>query len=312
MVRLSSLTPKPAPTPEPTMPRVSLPGELAVVCVFWSPAGWRSLHRNYLRFLHEMRWWGVPTYNVEVAYEGQEFATPDAWLQIRGGREHVLWQKERLINLAVERLPERFDKVAWIDADMIFLDPTWPERVCQMLEEWPVVQMWDTWHCADADGKVASVKTCVGTHGERYVTNVDCCPGGAWAARRTVWPLYDRHIVGSGDSMMVEGWTGHRARRCLRMMNEPMEAHFRAWSADAYAKVQSQIACLPGDAMHLYHGRLQDRQYHARWYPVIDGGYDPARHVRIDDTGLLAWTQEASPELVEWVAGYFHTRREDE
>ena len=310
MVLLSSLNRR--EEPQPAMPRVHLPGELAVVCVFWNPAGWHSLHRNYLRFLHEMRWWGVPTFNVEVAYDGQEFATPDAWLQIRGGDQNRLWQKERLINLAVERLPERFDKVAWIDADMVFLDPRWPERVCETLEHYPVVQCWQTWHCAGSLGQIESTKICVGHLGERYTSNVNCCPGGAWAARRTVWPLYDRHIVGSGDSMMVEGWTGHLAKRCLRMMNEPMARHFREWSANAYAKVQSQIACLPGDAMHLYHGRLQDRQYHARWYPVIDGGYDPATHVEVDENGLLAWTDEASPELVRWVANYFATRLEDD
>jgi hypothetical protein len=310
MVVLSSILRREEPQRE-RRERVPLPGELAVVCVFWNPAGWKSLRRNYLRFLHEMEWWGVPTFNVELAYEGQAFTCDDAWLKVRGGDRNVLWQKERLINLAVERLPDRFDKVAWIDADMVFLDHQWPERLCRTLEEWPVVQMWNEWHCAGPDGQIESKKLCVGHRCERYLSEQNCCPGGAWAARRDIWPLYDRHIVGSGDSMMVEGWTNHQVKRCLRIMNEPMARHFREWSEVAYAKVRGEIACLPGDAMHLHHGSLADRQYHSRWYPVVNGGYDPATHVEVDENGLLRWTDSAPPQLVEWVRGYFASRNED-
>ena len=309
MVRLSSLVTR--ETPRPTRPRVHLPGELAVVCCHWNPAGWKSLHRNYLRFLHEMQWWEIPTYAVEVAYDGQEFATPDAWLQIRGTARHRLWQKERLINLAVERLPERFDKVAWIDADVLFLDAEWPRRAAWMLEAWPVVQLWQRWHCADADGSVGETLVNVGPFARRYTQGEQCSPGGAWAARRDVFPLYDKHIVGSGDAMAVEGWTGALGR-CLRRMNEPMRADFLAWCEVAERKVCGDIGVMPGDAMHLYHGSRKNRQYVDRWTPVIEAGYDPQRHVTVDESGLLAWTDEAPAELVEWVAGYFASRREDE
>lgn len=308
MVRLSDIIR--SDTPRPRRPTVRLPGELAVVTFHWNPAGWTSLRRNYLRFLHEMRWWDVPTFAIEVAYPGQEFVADNAWLKIRASDANVLWQKERIVNLAVERLPERFDKIAWIDADILFLDPAWPQRVSWLLESWPVVQMWNRWHCADANGAVNQTLVNVGANARRYTHGEQCSPGGAWAARRSVLPLYDRHIVGSGDAMAVEGWTGVIGR-CLLKMNDAMRADFLAWCKTAQPKVGDQIGVMPGDATHLYHGTRKDRQYVERWKPVINSGYDPARHVTVDDNGLLAWTEEAPPELVKFVRGYFASRNED-
>lgn len=258
-----------------------------------------------------MKWWGVPTFSVEVAYEGQPFPTSEAWLRIQGTDKHRLWQKERLINLAVERLPDRYDKVAWVDADILFLDSEWPRRVAWMLEAWPVVQMWNRWHCADADGAVAETLRNVGAFARSYTQGELCSPGGAWAARRDVFPLYDRHIVGSGDAMAVEGWTGVLGR-CLNRMNGPMQKDFLAWAEQAERKVAGEIGVMPGDAMHLYHGTRANRQYVDRWVPVIDAGYDPQRHVTVDAQGLLAWTDEAPNALVAWVRDYFASRKEDE
>lgn len=290
---------------------------LAVATCHWNPAGWESLRRNYLRFRHEMAWWGVPTFCVELAYEGQEFASrPKLGTSIQTWRlpakdEHRLWQKERLVNFVVERLPPEFDKVAWIDADVLFLDRHWPDRVVDLLERHPVVQLWDSWHCADAAGRVSEVLRSVGQRGERYIAQA-ASPGGAWAARREVFPLYDRHIVGSGDAMMVEAWLGQERSTCMRRSTPAMARHYAAWSDEAFSKVRGDIAVLPGHAIHLYHGTRAKRQYVDRWNPVIDADYDPATHVHVDDQGLLAWTASAPPALASWVRRYFASRCEDE
>lgn len=285
---------------------------LAVVTCHWNPAGWANLRRNYLRFLHEMAWWGLPTFSAEVAFAGQAFPTSDAFLQIEAGDQHRLWQKERLINRVVELLPDCYDQVAWIDADVLFLDHCWPDRVSDMLQEHPVVQLWDSWHCTDHAGRVTEVLRSVGDRGERYTSKEQSSPGGAWAARRDVFPLYDRMIVGSGDAMMLEAWIGQRKSTCMERSTPAMAADYAAWSAEAYEKVAGDIAVLPGHTVHLYHGSRRRRQYRDRWEPVIAAGYDPRRHVTIDDTGLLAWTDEAPQQLRSWVAGYFGSRQEDE
>lgn len=304
---------QPAAVDRPTR----LPGRLAVITCHFNPAGWRSLEVNYRRFLQAMTWWELPVYSAEVLFPGQSMLSISptrvgaARRILQAGPQNILWQKERLLNLLVEQLPPDVDKVAWIDADVLFLDGAWPERLCAALERRPVVQLWDRWHCTDAVGCVGEVLNSVGPGGERYGKQ-QSSPGGAWAARRDVFPLYDRHIVGSGDAMALEAWLGLSESYCMSCMTDAMRTDYDVWKADAWRKVQGSIGALPGDLVHLYHGTRRNRRYVDRWRPVLAAGYDPRQHVAVDEQGLLAWTDSAPPQLVEFVREYFTSRQEDE
>lgn len=287
-------------------------GRLAVVTCHFNPAGYRRLRDNYLRFLHHIRWFGVPVFSAELAFDDQEFPTSDAFLRLRGGPENMMWQKERLINLLVERLPPEYSAVAWVDADVVFADPDWPQRTMQALSEFPVVQLWNSWYCCDAAAAFKERLTSVGRMAANYLTGKPCSPGGAWAARRAVFPLYDAHIVGSGDATSLEGWTDMARPTCLSRMNPAMQSHFKQWAIDAYRKVRGRIGSLEGDVLHMYHGKRANRQYVERWRPLIDGRFDPSQHICKDSNGLYAWTPEAPLPIVEWVANYFRQRQEDD
>lgn len=52
----------------------------------------------------------------------------------------ILWQKERLLNLALAHLPAVARKVAWLDADLLFEDPSWACETSRRLDTFPVVQ----------------------------------------------------------------------------------------------------------------------------------------------------------------------------
>ena len=53
----------------------------------------------------------------------------------------VLWQKERLLNLTIDRVPDRYTKIAWIDADMLFDNARWAVEASDRLDEFPVIQL---------------------------------------------------------------------------------------------------------------------------------------------------------------------------
>ena len=59
-------------------------------------------------------------------------------LQLRG--TGVMWQKERLLNIAAARLPKSARKVGWFDADIVFKEPDWLERTSHALDRYAVVQ----------------------------------------------------------------------------------------------------------------------------------------------------------------------------
>jgi hypothetical protein len=288
--------------------------DFAVITTHYNPAGWRSIRRNYRRFLHEMEWWRVPVFSAEIAFAGQDWASDRTWLKIRGNENNVLWQKERLLNLLVEQLPAQFTKIAWIDADMLYVDPFWVEKTKKALERRVVVQLWNKWHCAGPDGAIVESLTSVGENAQDYLNNRAWCPGGAWAAHRHVFPLYDYHVIGSGDMACLEAWTGiynTEQSRCAAQYSEKMREHVHAWAATAYEKVKGDIGAVPFDAIHLFHGSRRDRKYNTRWDPMTDRNFDPATHVRIDGNGLLSWTAEAPLAFITHLTDYFLSRFED-
>jgi hypothetical protein len=99
---------------------------------FFNPAGFDSRRANYRTFRSRLN---VPLLTVELSFaDGFELQPTDAeiLLQISGG--DVMWQKERLLNLALAALPPDCDLVAWLDCDVIFGSSDWPERARQQLQ----------------------------------------------------------------------------------------------------------------------------------------------------------------------------------
>ena len=96
---------------------------LWAITSYFNPVGYASRLRNYRIFRANL---APPLAAVELSLNGQfELRRDDAEIvvQIAGG--DVLWQKERLLNVALGRLPADCDQVAWLDCDVIFAAQDW-------------------------------------------------------------------------------------------------------------------------------------------------------------------------------------------
>ncbi len=290
---------------------------LAAVTCHYNPCGYRLLEDNYHRFVQalpaELELW-----TIELAFGDAPFRLPESprMLRVRGGARHVLWQKERLLNLAISALPANVDAVAWLDADLIWLNRSWVEEARQRLEHYNAVQLFEHVHDTDREGRVGQKfpgHVYAKTEGLGYGR-----PGGAWAARREaiVCGLYDRHAIGGGDSATLFAWEGRE--RLPESLNHgtAWEEHYRDWAARSFDLVRASLDCVPGDVVHLYHGSRPNRQYVERYKIFHENAYDPEGDLEIDsETGLLQWSaaaRERKPDLIRRVAEYFEQRREDE
>src|ERR1700677_494960 len=101
--------------------------DLHIIAVISNPANFKSRYRLYREFEARMLKEGANLYTVELAIGDQEFAVTDSsngkHIQLRTNDE--LWHKENLINIAISRLPDEAEYVAWIDADVQFLRADW-------------------------------------------------------------------------------------------------------------------------------------------------------------------------------------------
>ncbi|MGZ8250394.1 MAG: hypothetical protein ACXWUF_20425, partial [Methylomagnum sp.] len=62
----------------------------------------------------------------------------DQLIQVDGG--DWMWQKERLLEIALAALPEHVKHVAWLDCDVAFLDGDWAEKAERLLRLYPIIQ----------------------------------------------------------------------------------------------------------------------------------------------------------------------------
>jgi hypothetical protein len=70
------------------------------------------------------------------------------------------------------------------------------------------------------------------------------------------------------------------------------------------------VGLVPGTAMHLWHGRTEDRGYETRPRILVRNKYDPRLDVRVRDDGLLELT-DSKPMLRPDLLTYFASRHED-
>jgi len=299
-------------------PPAPLQQRLAVVTSYFNPCNYRSLRRNYLRFAADMRRQRVPLFTVELAFRDQPFMLRSGSRQVQVRATDVMWQKERLLNLLIERLPDSFDQVAWIDADVRFDTDWWLVDASRVLEEKPVVQLFQHAELLDARDEVAQVRPGVAYAVANRLPQAThfghAHPGFAWAARRDVLArhgLLDHHIAGGGDSLMViamYGWWNHPTLRCYSPAM--LDAYF-AWAEPFFAQVWGSVGSVPGRLRHFWHGSRNDRQYVERNHWLLEHHFDPRSDLALNDSGTWSWRSDKMA-LQEQIEQYFYARREDQ
>src|SRR5580658_2870882 len=109
------------------------------VTAYFNPAGYRSRLDNYRSFRKRLK---TPLIAVEMSPTGHfELRRDDAEIVVQLAGGDVLWQKERLLNVALRHLPTDCDIVAWLDCDVIFADDEWPARTRVALDSYRMVQL---------------------------------------------------------------------------------------------------------------------------------------------------------------------------
>lgn len=128
--------------------------ELVVVTCYFNSSGFRTRRETYDRFAVSIRGAGLKLLTVERAFGEADFTLPSGPDCMRVRSRDVLWQKERLINLAVASLPAAAEKIAWLDCDVLFSNPDWAVQTAALLDEVPIVQL-----CAERPSKPGEERT---------------------------------------------------------------------------------------------------------------------------------------------------------
>jgi hypothetical protein len=298
-----------------------------VVTSYFNPCGYRTRRRNFATFLAGLRARDARVLVVELAARGGTFELergPDV-VQLRGG--DVLWQKERLLNVAVERLPSTCTKVVWLDCDVLFEDDDWLDATARSLDRHMVVQPFsrsvnlppgatsrrgdeplvESFAAAFARDRALAYDAPYARHGHT---------GFAWAARRELLDccgLYDACLSGSGDHLMAHVFAGFADAPCIQAMigrGHRYAEHFARWAVAADRLVAGRLGHVESTALHLWHGESADRRYRDRNTEFRGFSFDPERHLRRHRCGAWRWG-DAPPGMEAWAEAMLVSRRED-
>ena len=313
-------------------PGTSRGGLLGAITCYFNPGGYRRKLRNYRIFRRRLT---VPLVCVELSYASHfelEPSDADVLVQVRG--QAVLWQKERLLNVALQSLPAAYEAVAWLDCDVIFERDDWPDLALQALQDCPLVHLFH-WRCNLARTAVAEsvdlsqIESQSVSLGCRVQTGrvrpddvrrsdaplvLGSTAGLAWATRRSVlspYRLYDACILGTGDRAMVAAAMGKFDYGIeALLMNGRQIRHYLSWGRPFHAAVEGKIGYIEGRAYHLWHGDLQDRRYQERHEGLRRYDFDPSVDIAPDVSDCWRWNSN-KPEMHAYVRNYFASRNED-
>jgi len=244
---------------------------LWAITSYFNPVGWRSRLRNYRCFRRRL---AASLATVEWHPDGAFELGPgdaDLLVQVRGGE--LMWQKERLLNLAIARLPASAEHVAWLDCDIVLERPDWPALAERALKTHRAVQLFSGVDYLDEDrtrqlegetsggalpeqppleGLVVSSAKLVAEIGSARLVEIDLeghsgarltapalprAPGIGWAARRSLLErtrFFDRAIVGSGDWLWMLAALGE-SRRWLSAASRLGYSYFAGTSFEPWA-----------------------------------------------------------------------------
>jgi hypothetical protein len=314
---------------------------LWAITSYFNPCRYRSRLENYRIFRDNLR---VPLVTAELSYDGRfELFDSDADRVIRLHGRNVMWQKERLLNVALGSLPESCDKVAWLDCDVVIPKLDWVIDAIVELDDHQMIQPFRKVHHLPPDTRVEPATLRELPHIDPVLTEISFassrnarpetpvvfqpredrdsrlkvrdCPGLFWAARRELLSdhgLYDACIAGGADKAIALAACGkmHELPE-IRPMTPGQIDHYLEWAVRFSASVDNGISHLDYDAYHLWHGHFSDRRYRERHERLVQLEFDPKADLTKDSHGIWCWSN-GKIALHEYLKAYFAARREDD
>lgn len=274
------------------------PSSMLAITSYYNPFRGALRKKNYDTF---RKFLGLNLMTVEWSPEGIfDLCENDAdhLIQVSGG--DFIWQKERLLNIGLQRAKDLgFSRLAFLDCDIIFTNPKWFESVNTALESQPIIQCFSNLNYlpplnfADIDRKkIAEVKPELTRNSLAFELDMS---GDFINRKPELWPLsgnpgmtlavniakkatfeyYEFNIVGGGDSVLAAGASNRLIEEFSRNLYTPEhERSIRKWHEKIFSSTD-RLGYVKNEINHLWHGNLDDRQYMDRHNILLRNKYNP-------------------------------------
>ena len=276
--------------------------DMAICFVLFNPAKTKRILMNYFYSRSQFELQGLPVYTIELLYEGRTPEIPDAF---HVHTKSYMFHKENLYRLLVKQLPKRtFKKVAFLDADVFFKDPSWYRKTSEMLETHDIVQPFETAHWLDLSYTTTTLSRKSVVCNEKEAWDFAYHPGFAWCMRKKWYKrhgFFDYAVTGSGDTLSSAAWLKKQFQKNFQSLPKPLQAAYEEYKKDMNPKVGYLKDV---DIYHLYHGTREKRKYADR-HKMLNVEGDIRTMVKPNEEGVFEWVENEkwSPMLLEYFTG---------
>lgn len=288
---------------------------LYVILPYFNFCGFKRRHELFMNFVIEIS----KIKNIKIIVSELIGPTPigklKAWKHLKFNSNDRLWVKENLINKGIESLPKDWEHVAWIDADIQFLNGRWVEDTIHELQKCDLVQLWQSAVNLGPCGETLKVDKSFGfmsgQGGSPTKVYDNWHPGYAWACNRRfynrVGALIDWAILGSADRHMAMAMIG----KILQSGPGNMHPHYMDMLEEFQTRVKGlHLGWITGTIIHQWHGSFENRRYKERWRILTDNKYDPSLDIGTTREGIIELTTRGK-RLEPYINEYFTGRQED-
>lgn len=317
--------------------------KLNVICVISNPCNYKRRYVLAKLFIEQMlKNKDVELYVVECIYpklnQTYQITKYDNPKHLQLTAETILWTKENMINLAVNKLlPPDYKAFAFIDADLQFNNLNWAEDTLKILNSCDILQPFvngynlNKFNKIDNNSKIlySTFYLWINKNINNYTINIEkndnliinnikreCWhPGWAWAMTRNTYEklgsIYDFGIVGGGDSILAKSIINPNFMNTEKPFSL-CSLSFRKSLFDYQNKCKDlKVGYTPGTVLHYYHGTLENRNYMNRWNIIIFNKYNPYLFIQKNNCGMYEATKYFSQSFQNEIIKYFNERNED-
>ena len=299
--------------------------DVAVLMTFFNPCGYMNQYMNIQTCIANLVKQQVPEIIVlMLEYVGhaatlteQEFQTPPLPEHVKVVKiqtNSICFHQFALYDIGLQYTTKQ--KIVLLDADILFEDDDWLEKVSKALDTDTIIQPYLLTNYLNADNSISFTRqsfaafTFRKANMEQY-RDVGFHIGHAWAFVRTVLPndrLFPYTIMGSGDNVFVTCAMNKQSLvQRLSYLNPKAIEYLRAFNRNRNQK-SVHIGFIQTTINHLYHGEMVNRQYNNRHENLAQQKFT-LDEMELSDDGLPVFK---SPEKWNpYFYQFFQNRKED-
>jgi hypothetical protein len=280
--------------------------KMAILFVLFNPAQTKRILMNYFYIRSLLEKEGLPVFTLELLYEGRSPEVPDAF---HVSTSSYMFHKENLYRILETKIPDKYTKLAFLDADVYFQDTSWYSEVSKLLKTHDIVQPFEQAHWLDLTYKKTMLTRKTVVLNQKPLWDFAYHPGFAWCMRRDWYRkvgFFDYAISGSGDTLSSAAWLNKTFPKNFQSLPTPLVNEYN----DYKKRSNPRITYLKNMSIyHLYHGSRNNRQYAER-HKMLNQKGEIKDYIEPNSEGVWEW-KEKTPWNSMFLE-YFKKRDDDD